>query len=402
MEGWKEIVFPEFIALQRGKDLTKTSFRSGSIPVAGSNGIIGFHNIAIVKAPGVTIGRSGTCGKANFYKQDFWAHNTALYVKDFKGNDALFTYFFLVYFNAGRFKTGVSVPTLDRNSLNNVTVRIPPLPEQRKIAYILSTIQKAIEQQDKLIKTTIELKKALMQKLFTEGLYGEPQKETEIGLVPESWEVVELGDICERISISIQPNPNGDKLYVGLEHIIPGQIYLTDFGRESEVVSSKAAFKKGEILYGKLRPYLDKAVIAHFDGISSTDILIFTGKNDVENDFLIHFFHTEMLIDFAKSTTTGVQHPRTSWSSLKKLKLGLPSKAERRFIAKSLNLFENKLLFHQKKKQSLTALFKTLLHELMTGQRRVHKIDFWGLSEAESPDKEYRIEEQPLSVAAEK
>ncbi len=257
-------------------------------------------------------------------------------------------------------------------------VRIPdiPLPEQRKIAYVLSTIQKAIEQQDKLIKTTTELKKALMQKLFTEGPYGEKQKETEIGLVPESWEVVELADICERISRNVQPNPNGEKPYVGLEHIVSGQIYLTNWGRENEVVSSKAAFRKGEILYGKLRPYLDKAVIAPFDGISSTDILIFTGRNDIENNFLIHFFHTDRLIDFGKSTTTGVQHPRTSWSSMKKLKLGLPSKAERRLIAQSLNLFENKITFHKKKKQTLTDLFKTLLHELMTGKRRVNEIDF--------------------------
>lgn len=261
----------------------------------------------------------------------------------------------------------------------------PELPEQRKIAYVLSTVQKAIEQQDKLIRTTTELKKALMQKLFTEGigwLSGAEtrQKQTEIGQVPEDWEVVELGEICERISINVQPNPNGNKPYVGLEHIFSGQIYLTDWGTEKEVVSSKAAFKKGYILYGKLRPYLDKAVIAPFDGISSTDILIFNGKNEVENDFLIHFFHTDRFIEFAKSTTSGVQHPRTSWNSLKKIKLGLPLKSERKFIAKTLNIIENKIQFHQKKKQTLTALFKTLLHELMTGQRRVHEIEFEALN----------------------
>lgn len=287
-------------------------------------------------------------------------------------------------------------PKLSLSNIKSFQLLLPPLPEQRKIAYILSTVQKAIEQQDQLIRTTIELKKALMQKLFTEGIKGEKQKQSEIGLLPESWEVVELGDVCERISVNVQPNPDGERPYVGLEHIVPGQIYLTSWGKESEVVSSKAAFKKGEILYGKLRPYLDKAVIAHFDGISSTDILIFTGRDNVENDFLIHFFHTERLIDFAKSTTTGVQHPRTSWSSLKKIKLGLPSNAERKLIAQTLNLFENKLSFHQKKKQALTDLFKTLLHELMTGQRRVHELKFAGLA------KEYELKEQTLSLAAEK
>lgn len=287
-----------------------------------------------------------------------------------------FLYLFFELFDLKWLQDNNVIPQLNKHNVAGVKFPLPPLPEQRKIAYVLSTVQKAIEQQDKLIRHTTELKKALMQKLFTEGTKGEKQKQTEIGLVPESWEVVELSDVCERVSENVQPNPNGENPYVGLEHIIPGQIYLTSWGRESDVVSSKAKFNKGEILYGKLRPYLDKAAIAHFDGMSSTDILIFTGKNDVQNEFLIHFFHIKRLIDFAKSTTTGVQHPRTSWSSLKKLKLGLPSKAERKLIAEALNLIEDKLLFLQKKKQTHTDLFKTLLRELMTGERRVHEIEF--------------------------
>ncbi len=210
MEGWKEtevgkipinweiVLFPTFVILQRGKDLTKVNFKTGNVPVAGSSGIIGYHDTSFVKAPGVTVGRSGSCGQVCYYETDFWAHNTSLYVKDFNGNDELFSYFYLSHLDIGRYKTGVSVPTLDRNSLNNIKIPLPPLPEQHKIAHVLSTVQKAIEQQDKLICTTTELKKALMQKLFTEGTRGEPQKETEIGLVPESWEVVNLIDICEK------------------------------------------------------------------------------------------------------------------------------------------------------------------------------------------------------------
>ena len=92
-----------------------------------------------------------------------------------------------------KLQRGASYPAIRDSDLKAQIINIPPLPEQRKIAHVLSTVQKAIEQQDKLIRTTTELKKALMQKLFTEGTRGEPQKETEIGLVPESWEVVELG-----------------------------------------------------------------------------------------------------------------------------------------------------------------------------------------------------------------
>jgi type I restriction enzyme S subunit len=94
---------------------------------------------------------------------------------------------------------------VDPTSFYKLKIPVPPLPEQRKIAHVLSTVQKAIKQQDKLIRTTTELKKALMQKLFTEGTRGEPQKETEIGLVPESWEVMRIGDVFKFSSGKSRP-----------------------------------------------------------------------------------------------------------------------------------------------------------------------------------------------------
>ena len=88
----------------------------------------------------------------------------------------------------------VNQSSINQARMKSLEIPLPPLPEQKKIAHILSTVQQAIEEQERIIQTTTELKKTLMQKLFTEGLNGEPQKETEIGLVPESWEVVELSD----------------------------------------------------------------------------------------------------------------------------------------------------------------------------------------------------------------
>jgi type I restriction enzyme, S subunit len=86
---------------------------------------------------------------------------------------------------------------INKGIVSSFPIPLPPLPEQKKIAYILSTVQRAIEAQERIIQTTTELKKALMHKLFTEGLRGEPQKQTEIGPVPQSWEVVELGSLAK-------------------------------------------------------------------------------------------------------------------------------------------------------------------------------------------------------------
>jgi len=101
-------------------------------------------------------------------------------------------------------------------SLKECSLPLPPLPEQKKIAHILSTVQRAIEAEERIIQTTSELKKALMHKLFTEGLRNEPQKQTEIGPVPESWEVVELGKVAkiERGKFSHRPR-NEPRFYGG-------------------------------------------------------------------------------------------------------------------------------------------------------------------------------------------
>ena len=82
-------------------------------------------------------------------------------------------------------------------SCKALPIPVPPLTEQRKIAAVLGLVQRAIEQQERLIALTTELKKALLHKLFTEGLRGEPQKQTEIGPVPESWEIVPLGSLAK-------------------------------------------------------------------------------------------------------------------------------------------------------------------------------------------------------------
>ncbi|MCD4765530.1 MAG: restriction endonuclease subunit S [Methanosarcinales archaeon] len=378
MEGWKKDKLGNLLELAYGKSLPKNKRVDGNIPVHGSNGIVGFHNVAIVNEPGIIVGRKGSAGKVHISKVPFCPIDTTFYItQQYSKLDLEYLYYALNFLDLKRILGDVGVPGLNREMAYFEELFYPPdKAEQRKIAHVLNTVQKAIEQQDKLIRTTTELKKALMQKLFTEGTRGEPQKETEIGLVPESWEVVELGDICERVSINVKPNKDGNTPYVGLEHIIPSRLRLYNWGYENEIVSSKSKFKKGEILYGKLRPYLDKTVIAPFEGICSTDILVFSGKKEIENEYLIHFFHTEKLVGYANSTTTGVQHPRTSWNSLKRLEIALPDKDERTEITKSLNSLEDKVEFLNKKKQTLTALFKTLLHELMTGKRRVHELEF--------------------------
>jgi type I restriction enzyme S subunit len=140
----------------------------GSIPVAGSNGIIGYHNIATTKGPGITIGRSGNIGTPKFYEHDFWAHNTVLYVKDFKGNNEKFVFYFLHIFDFLVFNAGSAVPTLNRNHIHEIPVTIPPLSEQQAIAGVLSNLDDKIDLLQRQNKTLEAMAETIWRKMFIE------------------------------------------------------------------------------------------------------------------------------------------------------------------------------------------------------------------------------------------
>ncbi|WP_080638005.1 restriction endonuclease subunit S [Lactobacillus delbrueckii] len=137
--------FEDFIELHRGYDLPKKQRKNGQVPVIASTGINGTHNVAKIKGPGVVTGRSGSIGKVQYIKDDFWPLNTTLYVSDFKGNNPKFVAYWLERFNLKRFSSGSAVPTLNRNELANVEICVPNREEQDKIVAILEPFEKKIE-----------------------------------------------------------------------------------------------------------------------------------------------------------------------------------------------------------------------------------------------------------------
>ncbi len=166
-ESWKVVDFESLCVLQRGKDLTKSNFKSGDVPVAGSNGVIGFHDVANTKAPAITVGRSGSVGLVRFYNQDIWAHNTALFVKDFKGNDEKFTAYYLEHFKLSSFKGGASVPTLDRNQFRTMSIALPDHGEQIQIAKTLSLLDTKKESAERKLSVYQSLFKTLLHELMS-------------------------------------------------------------------------------------------------------------------------------------------------------------------------------------------------------------------------------------------
>jgi len=187
---------------------------------------------------------------------------------------------------------------------------------------------------------------------------------------------VKLGDVVSLRKEQILPKITSEKIYVGLEHIDPGEAKLARWGDISEVKSSKNLFYPKDILYGKLRPYLDKAVIASSEGVCSTDILVLSPQKNIVSEFLVNLLHLSDFINFAISGTSGTNHPRTSWNHIKEFHFFLPLLPEQHEIAEILQTVDQKIEIEQKKKMLYEELFKSMLNQLMTGKIRVNNIKF--------------------------
>ena len=158
--------------------------------------------------------------------------------------------------------------------------------------------------------------------------------------LPKHWKNVQLKEIASLRRENIKPEDALYSSYVGLEHIDSGESQLKRWGDAAEVKSAKSRFYPDDVLYGKLRAYLDKAVIAEMEGICSTDILVITANSKTLPRFLVYLLHTHPLISHAVATSTGVNHPRTSWNSLGQFTFALPPLPEQRAIAHVLQTIQ--------------------------------------------------------------
>jgi type I restriction enzyme S subunit len=123
-----------------------------------------------------------------------------------------------------------------------------------------------------------------------------------------------LSDLCNFVGVQVDPSSRADDVYFGLEHVTPGRFVANGKGKASDVQSSKYVFQRGDVLYGKLRPYLDKAILAEEAGICTTELLVLRPKEGVDPRFLVGVVHAPSFVEHAVAGTTGVQHPRTSWN----------------------------------------------------------------------------------------
>jgi type I restriction enzyme S subunit len=285
--------------------------------------------------------------------------------------------------------SGSTVSHIRVGDCSKFKIPLPPLAEQKAIAAVLGALDDKIELNRRMNATLEAMARALFQSWFvdfdpvrakmegrqpagmdaeTASLFPDSLQDSEAGHIPKGWTAGKLGDIGTNSRRGVQPGdiaPNTP--YIALEHMPRRSIALGDWADSADVASGKSAFKKGEILFGKLRPYFHKVGVAPFDGVCSTDILVLAPKSPEWFGFLLGHASSDELIQYTDLASTGTKMPRTNWSDISSFKVALPPKPIAAAFTRTIQPMLDRIHSNLHQSRTIANLRDTLLPKLLSG-----------------------------------
>lgn len=308
--------------------------------------------------------------------------------KDFILDDYLENLFTYFNFSKSQFRKGGAIPHFDFQRLKEVDVLIPPIKEQQKIAEILGSVDEDIEKTKEVIATTEKLKKGLMQDLFTRGIGHTKFKETELGEIPEGWDVGGFEDLVnEDDKNAIKPGPFGSALkkefYVadgykiyGQEQVIKDNPYYGDYYVDEEKYKTLEGFKvQPKDILISLVGTIGKTLIVPDDakkGIINPRLLKITLNHEIASvKFVEYLLRSPLLIKQMAGKSHGGTMSILNKGMLMSVKLPIPKKKEQEEIAEILSSVDEKISVNKKLLEKQTQLKKGLMQDLLSGVKRV-------------------------------
>ena len=166
-EGWIKCNVNEILTFHRGYDLTRENMKEGPYPVVGSTSVIGYHNEYKIEGPGIVTGRSGSLGQYQLIWENYWPHNTSLYISDFKNHSIFYIFPLLQTLDFSALNNGGAIPTLNRNTLSNLEVIEPPAMLQDEYSVIANYLYSEINIKQNEIKILVQARDRLLPKLMS-------------------------------------------------------------------------------------------------------------------------------------------------------------------------------------------------------------------------------------------
>lgn len=374
--GWKQTTLDKVLTIGGGKDYKH--LEEGSIPVYGSGGYMLSVSDYLYDGESVCIGRKGTIDKPIFLKGKFWTVDTLFYTHSFKDSEPYYIYQFFQTVPWRRLNEASGVPSLSKSIINKVKINLPPLPEQRKIAKILSTWDKAISTTERLIDNSKQQKKALMQQLLT----GKKRLLDDSGKPFEGeWETAMLSDIG-KVSIGLVTTMT--KYYVddGIplirnSDIKPNTVNKTKMLQLCSDFSSdydNRKLRKGDIVTVHTGEVGVSSVIDdELDGcIGFATLNTRPNTSKVNSHYLSWYFNSERFINWCVSMSTGDGRQNLNLKDFVKAKVLLPSLGEQQKIVSVLNNADKEIDVLVQQLADLKQEKKALMQQLLTGKRRVN------------------------------
>jgi len=381
MEEWIKCPLGDILNFRRGHDLPKTSMIPGDIPVAGSNGIIGFHNVSTPISPCITIGRSGNVGTPYIYDK-CWAHNTVLYIDDYKGNDPKYLYYLLKTLPIASFGGGSAVPTLNRNHIHPLEVDFcRDIELQKKIAGILSKIDDKIEINNQINDNLEQQAQALYRSWFVDF---EPFKEgkfieSEIGEIPAGWSIVKFGDIVEIPKKTINPQKFPDTIFnhYSLPACDNGLIAEVQAGKD--IMSNKIILQSNTTLFSKLNPRIKRIWFTCEvlpNSICSTEFIPYRAKIDTEYSYIFSIVNSDAFYSSVMGCVNGAtgSHQRFHAEDTEDFLCAYNKDAVNEF-SKLIEPILKQMHDLRQENVKLALTRDTLLPKLMSGELKINEID---------------------------
>lgn len=266
--------------------------------------------------------------------------------------------------------TGATVDRIPLERFPDFLVKLPSLPIQKHIGEILSAYDDLIENNRRRMVLLEDAARQLYREWFVRLSFPGHEHTLITNGVPVGWEPRTLGDLCEEVRESVQPDAlEPDTPYVGLEHIPRRSISLGEWGKAAEVTSSKHRFREGEILFGKIRPYFHKVVIAFLDGIASSDAIVIRPLDTKLRGVVLMTVASDPFVAVtAQTMREGSKMPRADWKQMQQYMVPLPPDGLLTNFESTIQSIVEQLKTLTFANQKLRAARDLLLPRLMSGE----------------------------------
>ena len=371
--GWTEYKLKDLCVINYGKGLGKSNIVNGNIPVYSSGGIIGFHNTYNVNSEGVIIGRKGNAGSVFYSDKPFFCIDTAFYIEPNNQYDLKYLFYKLVSMNLKNHKTGTAVPGLIRNDIYKLSISIPPLDEQKRIASALSKIDAYLENTIKLIEEKERFKRGIAKKLLT-CKEGENIPEARFKGFEGEWEIVKLGDITKMISggtpnTKIKEYYNGNIVWATITDITNSYKYLYDSEKKITELglqnSSTKIFPINTVLYS-IYGSIGECAISKVECTTNQAILGIECSDKINYNFLYY------LLSNHKNNAKKLRQFGTQPNINKKIVLNfcfkIPNIEEQEKIGGYLSLLDAEIDNLKKQKELIKEMKRGAMQKLLSGE----------------------------------